>query len=646
MSPHRNPRPTLFWLWYIGAGVALSLALTQAASAAPKPLAGLTILLDPGHGGADPGAIGPTGLKESTANLRVATYLRMLLLADGATVHMTREGDQFLSLSDRVAIAKSLNPDLFVSIHHNASLRKNVQNRAEIFYNALDRGVSWLVGQAMAEAFVPRRGDGETLLIPGGFYVLRNNPAPAVLTEAGYLSVKAIERELKSAKGLTNEAQTLRMAIRKAFKNPLIEAEVFATRPSYVNTPFARFILTSNQPIDRAQIRLDPPQNVDFAFERLPFGGTVYTLYNTQPLPSGNYTLSMLFFNRQSVSRQIRLPITLELPLKDSVLLPILPSIPRGMSGDFPLTLVLKDSLGRVNPRIVRFTVQWNGLSIPGITRADGKAVIHLPLTGKEDGPQEVVAVTAEGEEIARTTIAVAAPRGNVVLGQLLCGATHAGLEKARVLVAGRHTIQTTVGGYFAYEFPAIFRNLAVKLQPPAGYPEVERWIRSAGEPLTRARFVVEPIAPGLLGKHIGIMAARAHDPWVRPLVKALMKVGARTTRLSFPEDQDKPEYTAVLQANTLGNLDLVLSFRPDPGPTLTMRHYHRGGAGKALALAVQKALASGPTPLALRVEAGSDYELGNLGATCVVVGLPALPPPHTPERLAEALRTALQQSN
>ncbi len=640
MFPNQLSRPSLLCT---GVVVVLALTFTSAASAAPKPLTGLSILLDPGHGGSDPGAIGPTGLKESTANLRVATYLRMLLQADGATVHMTREGDQFLSLRDRVAIASQINPDLFVSIHHNASLQKKVTNRAEIFYNALDRGVSLLVGQAMAEAFVPRKGDGDTALVPGGFFVLRNNPAPAVLTEAGYISVKAIERELKSAKGLTNEAQALRMAIRKAFQNPLIQAEVFATRPAFVNTPFARFILTSNQPIDRAQIRLDPPQDVDFAFERLPLGGTVYTLYNTRPLPSGKFTLTMLFFNRQTVSRQIRLPIDLQLPLKGCVLQPVVSTIPPGLTGDFPLVLVLQDGLGRINPRSVRFTARWNGLTIPGITGPDGKAVIHLPLTGKETGPQEVE-VTAENEVIARTTIPVATPRGNVVLGQVFCSTTKAGLEKTRVQVAGRHTIQTTVGGYFAYEFPAIFRNLALKIQPPAGYPAIDGRVRAGAEPLTRARFVVDPVAPALMGKRIGIMAARAHDPWVRPLVKALMKVGVKTTRLSFPEDQDKPEHTAVLQANTLGNLDLVLSFRPDSSPTLVMRHYHRGGRGKALALAVKKVLAADRVPLALRVEAGSDYELGHMGATCVVVGLPTLPPPQTPERLAEALRIALQQ--
>ncbi|HQB83035.1 MAG TPA: N-acetylmuramoyl-L-alanine amidase, partial [Candidatus Rifleibacterium sp.] len=95
----------------------LSFLLIAAAGFAQnlKPLKGISILLDPGHGGADPGAVGPTGLKESDVNLRVARYLRDLLRADGAEVKMTREKDTALSLGERVAMAEKLKPDLFVS---------------------------------------------------------------------------------------------------------------------------------------------------------------------------------------------------------------------------------------------------------------------------------------------------------------------------------------------------------------------------------------------------------------------------------------------------------------------------------------------------------------------------------------------------
>ena len=91
-----------------------------------KPLDGLNIMLDPGHGGADSGAVGRLGLKESDTNLRVARYLRMLLEHDGANVSLTREKQEdFKSLAQRVEMSNKSNPDLFISIHHNASLNPN-----------------------------------------------------------------------------------------------------------------------------------------------------------------------------------------------------------------------------------------------------------------------------------------------------------------------------------------------------------------------------------------------------------------------------------------------------------------------------------------------------------------------------------------
>ena len=79
-----------------------------------KPLDGLNIMLDPGHGGADSGAVGHLGLKESETNLRVARYLKMLLEHDGANVTLTRAKDKALSLSKRVELSNEAMPDLFI----------------------------------------------------------------------------------------------------------------------------------------------------------------------------------------------------------------------------------------------------------------------------------------------------------------------------------------------------------------------------------------------------------------------------------------------------------------------------------------------------------------------------------------------------
>ena len=85
-----------------------------------------TVVIDPGHGGHDPGAIGPKGLKEKDINLKIAKELKKIIERDGKSigienVYLTRSTDRFIPLEERTAIAKKRNADLFISIHCNAS---------------------------------------------------------------------------------------------------------------------------------------------------------------------------------------------------------------------------------------------------------------------------------------------------------------------------------------------------------------------------------------------------------------------------------------------------------------------------------------------------------------------------------------------
>jgi N-acetylmuramoyl-L-alanine amidase len=79
-----------------------------------------TIVVDPGHGGKDPGAIGPTGVQEKDVVLAISLELRKMLEKAGLTVYMTREKDVFVPLIDRTKFANEKKADLFVSVHANA----------------------------------------------------------------------------------------------------------------------------------------------------------------------------------------------------------------------------------------------------------------------------------------------------------------------------------------------------------------------------------------------------------------------------------------------------------------------------------------------------------------------------------------------
>lgn len=80
---------------------------------------GAHVVLDPGHGGAEPGAVSPGGLVEKDLNLTVARETARLLTEAGATVVLTRDGDHTMTVAARGLVARSLRPALLVSIHHN-----------------------------------------------------------------------------------------------------------------------------------------------------------------------------------------------------------------------------------------------------------------------------------------------------------------------------------------------------------------------------------------------------------------------------------------------------------------------------------------------------------------------------------------------
>lgn len=93
------------------------------------------VVIDSGHGGNDPGAIGKNGLKEKDVNLDIAKRLSALLRAEGVQTVLTRSTDMFIPLSTRVSLANRSGADLFISIHSNAA-RSRALSGFEVYYVA------------------------------------------------------------------------------------------------------------------------------------------------------------------------------------------------------------------------------------------------------------------------------------------------------------------------------------------------------------------------------------------------------------------------------------------------------------------------------------------------------------------------------
>src|SRR5699024_6053119 len=98
-------------------------------------LEGLTIVLDPGHGGKDPGSIGLDGVQEKDFIMNISEKVAQQLQAAGADVVFTRTGDYFISLEQRVGISHDHNADAVISLHYNAFPVITVQGINTYFYS-------------------------------------------------------------------------------------------------------------------------------------------------------------------------------------------------------------------------------------------------------------------------------------------------------------------------------------------------------------------------------------------------------------------------------------------------------------------------------------------------------------------------------
>jgi N-acetylmuramoyl-L-alanine amidase len=195
------------------------------------------VVVDPGHGGTDPGAIGPAGVREKEVTLDVAHKVAPLLVRDGLTVILTRDDDRFVPLEDRAARANAFGADLFISIHCNAAenhmrhgvetyvldtTKDEIASRVAARENATSQAATAELGSILASlrladqathslhlAELMQKSAAASLrdrypdtldggVHTAGFYVLVGARMPSILLETGYISNPLEEQRLQS----------------------------------------------------------------------------------------------------------------------------------------------------------------------------------------------------------------------------------------------------------------------------------------------------------------------------------------------------------------------------------------------------------------------------------------------------------------
>jgi N-acetylmuramoyl-L-alanine amidase len=226
---------------------------------APKLVKPWVVVLDPGHGGEDPGAVGPAGTYEKDVVLAIARQTKALLEQDNRViVFMTRDEDVFIPLADRVKKARSVNADVFVSIHADAFTRPDA--RGSSVFALSERGASsaaakWIadkenqsdliggvrlmgrdpmlakmileMSQSITNAESLKLGRGmigelkpvnvmhKNSVEQAGFAVLRSPDVPSILIETAFISNPEEEQKLASPKHQLKLARAIRGGVRK-----------------------------------------------------------------------------------------------------------------------------------------------------------------------------------------------------------------------------------------------------------------------------------------------------------------------------------------------------------------------------------------------------------------------------------------------
>lgn len=226
------------------------------------------VVLDPGHGGKDPGAIGYSGVYEKNITLAMAKELKTILEKEGYKVHLTRSTDIFIPLRDRVKIARKYNADLFMSIHADSAVNRSAkglsvytlsetasdkeaaalaerENKADVVagLNLLEHSkeVSDILINLAQRETMNRSSEFAAFMVQemrksvkltdnthrfAGFAVLKAPDVPSVLLEMGYLSNRVEERLLKQKDYRRKLAVSASKAVEKYFDN-MQHASVF-----------------------------------------------------------------------------------------------------------------------------------------------------------------------------------------------------------------------------------------------------------------------------------------------------------------------------------------------------------------------------------------------------------------------------------
>jgi N-acetylmuramoyl-L-alanine amidase len=396
-------------------------------------LKGKTIVIDPGHGGPERGAIAENGLCEAEVNLGVALYLWGFLKDAGAQPVLTRSSDTCLvkaepfvlrsELEARAAVSNTAKADLFVSIHHNSDGKeRGERNDLMVFYKMSDPGCSRDVAAQVCNALQVRMHAEPASVRPGNYMVLRSTQAPAILGEASYMNYKSNSEKLSYHRTLNTEAQGYFLGILNYYKKG-VPTVIFSAPilPALAEAqPAIAARLSAGPPgaaLDRASLkaRLDGRSADGLVFDN---ASTVSYTPKT-PLLNGAHEFCLDVRNAAgNAAQKACSSFTVAVPPGRLSVKPVFPVVPADGEAAAPVDITVFDRLGRpvLDGTQVELQASAGRFAAAVVTTKNGRARAFLL---SEKNPQQAAITARSGDIKDHCTLSFGTPKEALFVAEI-----------------------------------------------------------------------------------------------------------------------------------------------------------------------------------------------------------------------------------
>ena len=560
-----------------------------------SPVKGKTIVIDPGHGGTEHGAVGVKGLMESEVNLGVALYLWGLLKDAGARPVLTRSSDKsFVTVEEfslkqdlqaRSNLSNRYKADLLVSIHHNSNIKNRKRNDLSIFYKMSDPGQSCDIAREISNVLAKKLKSETANIHPGNYHVLRNTDAPAVLGEASFISNKKNETILSFHRTLSSEAEGYFIGILNYYQKGI---------PCITDLYPEDMTLSSTQPEITAHIHPGSASaSIDPSSIKVTLDGKATTLFSFQDeglislvpetsLQNGKHEFCVSVRNTSgNTSGEKCASFTVSLPPHYIKVSPIFSVIPADGMASTPVDIEVLDSLKRpvIDGTEVKLSATGGGFLNPIALTRKGKA---RAVVTSDEKSQKITLTVKSGNAVSQCKVKFGIPEEALFMATIRDSSGNP-VEKAALIRNARQVAVSDSSGN-VYDRVDTVEKISYRLMKKGYYPL--RFTPSLSpEKLAVENLLMEPVDYGVFFDKKIILdpacSSTESPPVITELKKRIENAGGSVI-LTWENPPCPSAHERVARAGKEhGDIFLIIEITKK---TLSAGYYHKSIQGKELA--------------------------------------------------------------